>query len=149
MRLEHEKAAMEWEMVMSERTIELNSAADARVKSLERKLETEKEEMMDAMALEVDDIEKAKDKERQVLLSEKRELERQVALSINLTKALGSRLSNVSNKSRNLIRFNQELNEKTIKDLNEMRKSMQLVFSHTMIDKLKSVGDELHRSEVR
>ena len=31
MRLEHEKAAMEWEMVMSERTIELNSAADARV----------------------------------------------------------------------------------------------------------------------
>ena len=149
MRLEHEKAAMEWEMVMSERTIELNSAADARVKSLERKLETEKEEMMDAMALEVDEIEKAKDKERQVLLSEKRELERQVALSINLTKALGSRLSNVSNKSRNLIRFNQELNEKTIKDLNEMRKSMQLVFSHTMIDKLKSVGDELHRSEVR
>ena len=149
MRLEHEKAAMEWEMVMSERTIELNSAADARVKSLERKLETEKEEMMDAMALEVDEIEKAKDKERQVLLSEKRELERQVALSVNLTKALGSRLSNVSNKSRNLIRFNQELNEKTIKDLNEMRKSMQLVFSHTMIDKLKSVGDELHRSEVR
>ena len=140
---------MEWEMVMSERTIELNSAADARVKSLERKLETEKEEMMDAMALEVDEIEKAKDKERQVLLSEKRELERQVALSSNLTKSLGQRLTAVSNKSRNLIKFNVELNEKTMKDLNDMRKSMQLVFSNTMIDKLKSVGEELNRSEVR
>ena len=49
MKLQHEQANMEWEMMMTEKTLELNKAADERVKLVERRLETEKEEMMDAM----------------------------------------------------------------------------------------------------
>ena len=149
MKLQHEKSNMEWEMLMSERTIEINRAAEEKIKTIESRLETEKEEMMDAMALEVDEIEKTKDQERLKLIEEKKALEAEVAQSSNLTKALGKKLNSIANKSRNLLRFQRELNEKTIRDLNEMRKNMQVNFSYAVLDKLRGLAEELAISELR
>ena len=149
MKLQHEISNMEWEMLMSERTIEINRAAEEKIKTIESRLETEKEEMMDAMALEVDEIEKTKDQERLKLIEEKKALEAEVAQSSNLTKALGKKLNSIANKSRNLLRFQRELNEKTIRDLNEMRKNMQVNFSYAVLDKLRGLAEELAISELR
>ena len=149
MKLQHEKSNMEWEMLMSERTIEINRAAEEKIKTIESRLETEKEEMMDAMALEVDEIEKTKDQERLKLIEEKKALEAELAQSSNLTKTLGKKLNSIANKSRNLLRFQRELNEKTIRDLNEMRKNMQVNFSYAVLDKLRGLAEELAISELR
>ena len=149
MKLQHEQANMEWEMMMTEKTLELNKAADERVKLVERRLETEKEEMMDAMAQEVDEIEKAKDKERRALLDEKKKLEAEVALSGNMTKSIVKNLSAVATKAQSLGRFQKEMNEKIIRDLNEMRKTLQFTMNNGLLEKLKSLKDDLAVSETR
>lgn len=140
---------MEWEMMMTEKTLELKKEADERVKMVERRLETEKEEMMDAMAQEVDEIEKTKEKERKSLLEEKRKLEAEVAMSGSITKTLAKNLSSIADKTSSLSRYQSEMNEKTIRDLNDMRKSLQASFNSGLLDKLKALNNELVVSDTR
>lgn len=149
MKLQHEQANMEWEMMMTEKTLELKKEADERVKMVERRLETEKEEMMDAMAQEVDEIEKTKEKERKSLLEEKRKLEAEVAMSGSITKTLAKNLSSIADKTSSLSRYQSEMNEKTIRDLNDMRKSLQASFNSGLLDKLKALNNELVVSDTR
>ena len=149
MKLQHEQANMEWEMMMTEKTLELKKEADERVKMVERRLETEKEEMMDAMAQEVDEIEKTKEKERKALLEEKRKLEAEVAMSGSITKTLAKNLSSIADKTSSLSRYQNEMNEKTIRDLNEMRKSLHASFNSGLIEKLKALNNELVVSDTR
>lgn len=149
MKLQHEQANMEWEMMMTEKTLELNKAADERVKLVERRLETEKEEMMDAMAQEVDEIEKAKDKERRTLLDEKKKLEAEVALSSNVTKSIGKNLTAVAVKAQSLGRYQKEMNEMVMRDLNEMRKTLQFTMNNGLLEKLKTLKNDLAVSDMR
>ena len=68
MKSQHKQATKDWQVVMTEKTSELNKLSDERIKLLEKRLETEKEEMMDAMAQEIDQIEKTNKIEMQTLI---------------------------------------------------------------------------------
>ena len=149
MKSQHKQATKDWQVVMTEKTSELNKLSDERIKLLEKRLETEKEEMMDAMAQEIDQIEKTNKIEMQTLLDEKKKLEAEFISSGTVTKALSGNLSAIASQARALSKQQKEAKEMMIVDLHEMKKSLLASFSDGLVKKVKNLTVELASCEAR
>jgi hypothetical protein len=149
MKSQHKQATKDWQVVMTEKTSELNKLSDERIKLLEKRLETEKEEMMDAMAQEIDQIEKTNKIDMQTLLEEKKKLEAEFLSSGTVTKALSGNLSAIASQARVLSKQQKEAKEMMIVDLNEMKKTLLASFSDGLINKVKTLTVELASCEAR
>jgi hypothetical protein len=124
MKKEIERATIDSEKRLTAKTFEMTNLADTRVKEVETRLETEKEEMMEAMAQEVDEIEKSKDEEKAAILAEKETLLLNLAASANVTRAVTTNLSKIRTKFSNLVRDQRNLSTATSKDLSDMKQAM-------------------------
>ena len=149
MKSQHKQATKDWQVVMTEKTSELNKLSDERIKLLEKRIETEKEEMMDAMAQEIDHIEKSNKIEMLILLEEKKKLEGEFLSSGTVTKALNVNLSAIASQARALSKQQKEAKEMMIVDLNEMKKYLLASFSDGLIKKVKILTVELASCEAR
>lgn len=149
MKQKHELANKEWEVMMTEKTLELNKVFDDRIKIMEKRLITEKEEMMDAMAQEINEIDKKNKLGKQMILEEKKKLEVELESHGRISRALDSNLSAVALEAKALSKYQNNIKEMIIVDLNEMRKSLLTSVNSGLIGKIKALTDELATSEAR
>lgn len=134
---------------MKEKTLELNKASDDKIRIMEKRLTIEKEEMMDAMAQEINEIDKKNKLEKQIILDEKSQLELELVSHGRVTRALGGNLSTVASEVRALSKYQNNVKEMIIVDLNDMRKSLLSSVNSGLISKIKALTDELATSEAR
>ena len=134
---------------MKEKTLELNKASDDKIKIMEKRLIIEKEEMMDAMAQEINEIDKKNKFEKQIIIEEKKKLEVELVSHGRVTRALGGNLSAVASEVKALSKYQNNVKEMIIVDLNDMRKSLLTSVNSGLIGKIKALTDELATSEAR
>ena len=149
MKQKHEQANKEWEALMTEKTSELNKVSDDRMKIIEKRLITEKEEMMDAMAQEINEIDKKNKLEKQIILEKNKKLEVELVSHGRITRALGGNLSAIALEAKALSKFQNNIKEMIIVDLNEMRKSLSTSVNSGLAGRIKALTDELATSEAR
>jgi exonuclease VII large subunit len=132
-----EKTTKEAEQRLAAKTAELKAQADQRVSEVEERMEAEKEEMMDAMAQEVDEIEKKKDAEKATLEKEKEDLQKRLTAALNSSKTVISGLGKVQNTAVSVVRGYKDTAVTVRRELDDMKASMKLLMSDTLVFKLR------------
>jgi hypothetical protein len=122
---------------------ESNQIYDSKMKEMELKHNKEKDETMDAAALEIEAVEKAKNDEIASLVLQKQSLESQLASSNVNAKNLVTQLSRVSKQS-NFIRSQLGyVADATKKDLSDLSASMRLLVSQQVKARVKASEESL------
>ena len=110
---------------------------------METKFEAEKEEMMEAMAQEVDDIEKAKETQRQTMQAEKDTLQKQVAASSTTTKAVRANVAGIARKMAAVKDANKQAAAAVKRDLQEMKQEMAMSLSGMLLTRTRKLEEML------
>ena len=110
---------------------------------MESKFEAEKEEMMEAMAQEVDDIEKAKETQRQTMQAEKDTLQKQVAASSTTTKAVRANVAGIARKMAAAKDANKQAAAAIKRDLQEMKQEMAMSLSGMLLTRTRKLEEML------
>lgn len=131
------RARREADERLASKTTELTEVANKRVAEAESRLEAEKEEMMDAMAQEVEDIERVKNSQIETIEAEKKKLEATCSRIRNSRQVLSNSVGVVATKSHSISRDYRDLSSQTKRDLNDMRYSLQNQMTDAVMFKLR------------
>ena len=113
-----------------------HDAAAAQVKALEGRLVSEKEELMEAVAQEVEQVEKAKAEEMAALRAELERLRAVLAASQSQTGSIAQALAGLDKSALALAAQNKQLLTSTQKELNEMRVQLTTGFKGEFVKRL-------------
>lgn len=120
------------------------------VKEVEARMEGEKEELMDALAQEVDDVESAKNAEIQTMKTSLDELqttaanaEQKLAVVRQSSGAIFAGMKNTGAELAALAKEKDNLKMTTKQQLNEMKQMIKASFGGALLGKIKAVNDDL------
>lgn len=129
---------------------EFEQEKDGAVKEVEMRMEGEKEEMMEALAQEVDDVETAKNEEIQTLQASLEEVKTSAAKAekklIAVKQSSGAIMSGMRTTGAELAALAKEketLRQTTKQQLNEMKQTIKASFGGALLGKIKAVNDDL------
>lgn len=147
-------AAEEYQAKLAAQQKKLTLEGDARVSELEKRLETEKEEMMEALAQEVEDVEKRLNDDKNQLTAEN---ERLAAERATMAKSFGamknsnrmiiSKLGQVKSSARELGLSKNRLSEEVKKYFTDFKSDLRTQFSQPVMFKLR--GIDAHIGELK
>lgn len=142
-RLKQTVTIAEAEGLVAAKTRELNEAAEKRLKDAQVKLEAEKEEMMEALSQEVEEIEVTKKREIDQLGVQIGDLRKKLESSTSFKGQLQGYVVKVAKRNRQLSKEYKKLQTSTAKDLEDMKYAMKSVLSGSLMSKLKGMDDEM------
>lgn len=124
------------------RTDELIAKAETDRKAMEERMEAEKDEMMDAMAQEVDELEKTTAAEKAQLLAEKEALQKKLSILQQLTKSLSAGFNKLQSSGAALKKSHSAISKDVRRELNDFGASLKSYFTAGIVGKLQGVIDE-------
>lgn len=150
-------------ILLMENVAEIAKSESVKQLALNAQLESEKEEMEEEMAKELDEIETSKDAEKALIIGEKLILQNNLALIIgekqvlqnnltasnNITRTISGKLSNIKTKSTTLAVSQKDLAAATKNDLNIMKQAMFTLLDGSLMGRLKGMEEVLLASDLR